>query len=1602
LVPVLFAAAQGAAATKVQVLVDKDNKASSGCSVTLQRSNVDFGGAPDTVIAKTTRPKVGTEELFPGVEERITATVDASPTGYSITKIERESCNTNGTLSPPVTISNTVVPITGGQGVAGGTAVEIVVAPASIGIAPASGDVVRVAVQTDAGNGNAGAVSGLTGTGGTPLTSVVGAANLAAEAVPVGGAGVLVGLAILMLWLASRVMRHRGVVMLLLGAAGTLLLFAHRDDLRAQATRFVVDGLVDDWRGIAPLYTFTQVNGQSGAETTGVYVRIDGLTAAFRVDTVLNAPPQADSKTITAVAGRGTPVTLSGRDLEGAPITFAVVSQPRNGQLSGTAPALVYTPNAGFSGADSFDYKTRDGFQDSAVATVTIDVQSPPTITSADSATFVAGAASSFTVRSTARPVAVLRTASALPAGVTFTDRGDGTGNLAGTPTPAAAADYPITFTASNGVAPEASQAFTLKVVRVGTFTSPTAIDGVEGQPLDFAITTDAVPPVNSLRLEGTLPTGLAFSHVAGQPTARISGTPAVGSRGTRTLSVFASNGVGAEVGQALTLNIAAVNQRPSFTPGPRVTVNEDAPPVNLAGWATAISAGNGEAGQALQFVVQGNSNPTLFSAGPALSPSGTLSFTPAPDAFGSADITLVLKDDGGTANSGQDSSLPQTLSITVQPVNDPPRFSKGPDVVVPAGSAAHVAANWATGIVPGPANEAGQAVSFGINVVSGAGLFTVAPRIASDGTLTFTPGAAGGQASVSVVARDDGGIANGGADTSLPQSLNITLTEPLAFTSPATAAFMQGTAGTFSVSTRGFPPASEVQLAACTLPAGLTFTASGSGGTISGTPSIAGETSCTLTARNGVGADATQTLMVSVTPATTAPAITSPAAANFIQGQAGSFGITTTGSPAVSVLTLTGCTLPAGLTFMATGSGGTIAGTPLTAGQTSCTLTARNGVGADATQTLMVSVAPATTAPGITSPAAANFVQGQSGRFAITTTGSPAVSVLTLTGCTLPAGLSFSGMGGSGEISGTPTVAGSVTCLVTADNGVPPAAQQMLTVTVQPATVAPAIVSPALATFVQGQMSSFDILTTGMPAVTSLTLSGCTLHPGLNFVGSGNTARISGSTNNVGSVFCTLTASNGVPPAAVQQLTVTVTATPAPPSITSPSVARFTQGMPSNYNITTAGTPNVSSITLSGCTLPVGLGFSTVGATASIGGTPASFGTVTCLVTASNGVAPDATQMLSIEVAPFGGPPTITSPNMANFSQAVNGTFTITTSGTPAVTSITLQECALPAGLTLTPSGATATLSGTPSVSGTTNCMVVASSAHPEPAIQTLTINVAPGTPPAITSPGVAPFFTNVPGTFTITTTGMPAVSMISLTGCSLPAGLTFTPMGSTATISGSTLMAGPLLCMVTANNGVNPPASQNLVVNVQPSVPPSFTSPMVATFIAGMAGSFTINTAGGPPVSSIMLGGCMLPGGLSFNPGGASATISGTAASPATVMCTLTASNGVMPDGMQSLTVDVLMPVAPMITSPNMSNFSVGANGTFTITTSGVPPVNLISLTGCTLPPGLTFSHMPGAPTATISGTASAPAMDTCTITASNGVMPDAMQSHTTQATP
>ena len=349
------------------------------------------------------------------------------------------------------------------------------------------------------------------------------------------------------------------------------------------------------------------------------------------------------------------------------------------------------------------------------------------------------------------------------------TDHNGGLASAVVTVTVNAVNDPPTFVTGADESVLEDSGAQTVNGWAAGITQGPTSDEN--SQSLTFTVTNDN----NSL-----------FSV---QPAIDASGnltyTLAADASGTAVVTVTLSDNGGTANGgddtsdaQTFNISVIGINDAPSFTSGGNQTVLEDAAPQTIANWATSISAGTNEAGQTLTFNVIGNSNPGLFSAQPAIAADGTLSYTLAPDANGSAVITVTLSDNGGTANGGIDTSTSQQFTITATPVNDAPSFVAGPDVVVAEDAGPQTVVNWATSLSSGPNDEFGQTRSFEV-VAADPSLFSVQPAIHPvTGQLTFTPAPnANGATLVTITLLDNGGTTNGGVDSSVPVTVNVTIT---------------------------------------------------------------------------------------------------------------------------------------------------------------------------------------------------------------------------------------------------------------------------------------------------------------------------------------------------------------------------------------------------------------------------------------------------------------------------------------------------------------------------------------------------------------------------------------------------------------------------------------------------------------------------------------------------------------------------------------------------------------------------------------------------------------------------------------------------------
>ncbi|MFC2071744.1 DUF4838 domain-containing protein [Chloroflexota bacterium] len=111
-------------------------------------------------------------------------------------------------------------------------------------------------------------------------------------------------------------------------------------------------------------FTFTASDNWSTSNTSTVAIMVNPI----------NDPPVANSQNVITSEGTSVNITVTVSDVNGDPLTYAVVTGPSHGSLSGTLPVITYTPTPNFTGSDNFTFKISDGSVTSNTVTVFITV----------------------------------------------------------------------------------------------------------------------------------------------------------------------------------------------------------------------------------------------------------------------------------------------------------------------------------------------------------------------------------------------------------------------------------------------------------------------------------------------------------------------------------------------------------------------------------------------------------------------------------------------------------------------------------------------------------------------------------------------------------------------------------------------------------------------------------------------------------------------------------------------------------------------------------------------------------------------------------------------------------------------------------------------------------------------------------------------------------------------------------------------------------------------------------------------------------------------------------------------------------------------------
>jgi hypothetical protein len=293
---------------------------------------------------------------------------------------------------------------------------------------------------------------------------------------------------------------------------------------------------------------------------------------------------------------------------------------------------------------------------------------SAPSLSGPSAATFLVGSAGTAQVfTATGTPTPKLTESGALPNGVTFTDNGNGTATLQGTPASGTVGTYAITVTAANGTLPNASLHFTLTVDQAPSLSGPSSDTYTVNSPgSDTFVATGT--PTPSLSESGALPTGVTFTDNGGG-TGTLAGTPKPGTQGTYALVITASNGEGTNATIDFTLTVL--------------------PPVTIT--TTSLSGGTVGVAYTATLAAVNGVKPYTWSlasgtlpAGLTLASNGTISGMPTGPG-GTSSFVVEVTDSAsppGTASQALSISIAKgTTALAVNPV------ILGPPLVLTIGS---------------------------------------------------------------------------------------------------------------------------------------------------------------------------------------------------------------------------------------------------------------------------------------------------------------------------------------------------------------------------------------------------------------------------------------------------------------------------------------------------------------------------------------------------------------------------------------------------------------------------------------------------------------------------------------------------------------------------------------------------------------------------------------------------------------------------------------------------------------------------------------------------------------------------------------------------
>jgi uncharacterized protein YhjY with autotransporter beta-barrel domain len=943
-----------------------------------------------------------------------------------------------------------------------------------------------------------------------------------------------------------------------------------------------------------------------------------------------------------------------------------------------------------------------------------------------------------------------------------------------------------------------------------------------------------------ALNITGGAAASVAVSGAASHGTATASGTtisytPTASYSGPDSFTYTATNASGTS--SAATVTVTVSNATVSYAPSSPV-----AGAVAVAYSQSLAGASGGTA--AYSYTIASGSLP----AGVTLASNGTLSGTPT--AGGTFNFSVTATD--SSTGTGPFSATSGALSLVIAA----PTIAYAPSN--PAGGTVAVAYSQSLAGASGGTAPYSYAVT--------AGSLPAGLSLASNGTLSGTP-TAGGTFNFTVTATDSS--TGTGPYTQSSASLSLTIAAATISYAPSNPA--AGTAAVaYSQSLAGASGGTAPYTYAVTsgsLPAGLSLA---SNGTLSGTPTAAGNFSFVVTATDsstGTGPYTHSSSLLSLTIG--APTISlSPASLTAATvGSATNQTITASGGTSTYTYAVTAGSLPAGLSLS---PGGVLSGTPTAGGTFNFTVTATDsttGTGSPFTgsraYSLTVNVPTISVAPASLSAVAAGAAVSGS----ITASGGISTYSYAVTAGSLPPGVSLSG---AGVLSGAATAVGTYNFTVTATDsstGTGPytgSRAYAWTVNAPTLTISPVSGSNLSGSALTAYSQAFAPSGGTSPYTYGIVINSGSMPTGLSF--STGTGTLSGTPTAGGTVNFTVTATDATTGAGAPfSVSGTYNLTIGAPTVVVAPVGAIPNpaiGTAYSQTFTASGASAPYGYVVSAGALPAGLTLSAGGV---LSGTPTAAGTFNFTVQATDTNNFAGTRAYSITIA---APTIAVAPaSLPNGNTSVAYNQTISASGGTAPYSFAVTAGSLPTGLALNPT--TGAITGTPSAVNTFNFTVTATDSTtgtgaPFSAAKAYTVIIS--MQPPVAGAKTANTLSNTPVQIDLApviTGGVPAsiaVAAAPAHGNAVVAGLkvTYTPTAGyfgtdsftyTATNLGGTSTAATVT--ITVASPLPPPVVKEVSVSVDAdssnnAVPLSITGTATGVTVSSPAGHGTATASG------------------------------------------------------------------------------------------------------------------------------------------------------------